>query len=131
MTRRFLLLPLALTACRPAGERTAPALPETVAGAWRKTASRDVPAAEAPEPLAKNTVRRAMAATYEGPGKADVTLYELNSSASALDAVQRWRAQPNTVFFYKENLFVVVKWQGADRKAIGDFVRALEKQLAG
>ncbi len=129
MTRRFLLLPLALTACRPAAERAAPALPESV-GAWRKTAGRGVPPAEAPEPLAKSTVRRAAAATYEGPGKAEVTLYELNSSASALDAVQRWRAQPNTVFFYKDNLFVVVKWEGADRKAIGDFVRALEKELA-
>lgn len=127
MTRRFLLLPLAFTACRRAGERAAPALPESV-GAWRKTASRDVAPAEAPEPLAKNTVRRAMAATYEGPGTAEVTLYELNSPASALDAVQRWRARPNTVFFYKENLFVVVKWQGADRKAAGEFVRALEKQ---
>ena len=129
MTRRFLLLPLALTACRRAAERAAPALPAAV-GAWRQTASRDVPPAEATEPLAKNTVRRAVAATYEGPGNAQVTLYELTSPASALDAVQRWRAQPNTVFFYKDNLFVVVRWQGADRKAIGDFVRALEKQLA-
>jgi hypothetical protein len=131
MTRRYLLLPLALTACRRPGERTAPALPETVAGGWRKTAGRGVPPAEAPEPLAPGAVRRASAATYEGPGRAEVTLYELNSSASALDAVQRWRPQPNTVFFYKDNLFVVVKWQGADRKTVGDFVRALEKQLAG
>lgn len=131
MKRRTLLLPLALTACRRADEPAGPALPETVAGGWRRTASRDVPPAEAPEPLAPKTVRRATSAGYEGPGKAEVTLWELNSSASALDAVQRWRPRPNTVFFYKDNLVVVVKWEGADRQAIGDFVRALEKLLAG
>ena len=129
MTRRLFLLPLLFAACR-APERAAPALPDAVAGAWRKTATRGLAPAAAPEPLARNTVRRAVQASYEGPGKADVTLYELSSSAAALDAVQRWRPMPDTVFFYKDNLFVVVKWQGADRKAVGEFVRALEKQLA-
>src|SRR5512133_2949812 len=112
MTRRLFLLPLPFAcACRRAPERAAPALPDAVAGSWRKTATRDLDPAAAPEPLARNTVRRAVQASYEGPGKADVTLNELSSSAAALDAVQRWRPMPDTVFFYKDNLFVVVKWQ--------------------
>jgi hypothetical protein len=44
--------------------------------------------------------------------------------------VQRWKPAPDTVFFYKDRFFVLVQWQTADRKALREFVGALEKRLA-
>ena len=120
LARRTLLVTLAaLAACR-ARRDAAELLPETVAGKWRRAARGDVPVAEAPEPPAKNTVRRAVRAAYEGPGKIEVTLYELTSSASALDAVQRFRHAPETVFFHRDEFFTVVRWEGADRDTVGE-----------
>ena len=47
-----------------------------------------------------------------------------------MDLAQRWRPSADTVFFYRGRYFVVVKWQQADRKALQEFVRELEKRLA-
>jgi hypothetical protein len=47
-----------------------------------------------------------------------------------LDLAQRWRPSADTVFFQQGRYFVVVKWQQADRKALQEFVRELEKRLA-
>lgn len=132
ISRRWLLAAGAgaMAGCgsRPQGP---PPLPETVAGGWTRTAMRELPASAGAEPPARATVRRLMEADYAGPANARVNLYELSSSGAALDAVQRFRSAPDTVFFYKDNYFAVVKWQGApDRKALGEFVRALEKSVA-
>ena len=56
-------------------------------------------------------------------------MYELSSPGVGLDLVQRWRPSADTVFFYRGRYFVVVKWQQADRKALQEFVRELEKRL--
>jgi len=120
----------ALAGC---GERpgTGARLPETVAGGWRRQDLRDVPAGDGGEVPAPTSVRRLTRARYGGPGDVEVSLYELASSAAALDAVQRFRPAPDTVFFYRDRYFIVVRWQGApDRRALGAFVRALEKSVA-
>jgi hypothetical protein len=76
-------------------------------------------------------VRRLSEAAYAGPVNTTVSLFELSSSGAALDARQRFPPAPDTVFFNQDDFFVVVKWQGApDRKALGEFVRALEKAVA-
>ena len=61
--------------------------------------------------------------------KLEARAYELTSSAVGLDLVQRWRPSADTVFFNPGRYFVVVKWQQADRKALQDFVREMEKRL--
>ncbi len=122
MQRRMVLIAAAvLGAC---GGRNRAALPETVDG-WRRAAEART---QAPA-LLQSSLRRASAAEYQGAGKATVTIFELSSSAAALDAVQRWRPEPGTVFFYKDNYFVTVRSNTADRRALGAFVRALEKRL--
>lgn len=125
----LLLCAAALAACR-ARRDAAVLLPETVAKNWRRTALRDVPASEAPEPPARSTVRRVVRAEYAGPGRIEVTLYELSSSAAALDAVQRFRHAPETVFFHRDEYFTLVQWEGTEREAVAQFVRALEKHMA-
>jgi hypothetical protein len=128
--RAFLTAGAVLAGCGAPSNRPLP-LPETIAGGWTRTDLREMPPASGVEPPARATVRRLAQADYTGPAKATVTLYELSSSGAALDAVQRFPPAADTVFFYKDAYFAVVKWQGApDRRAFGEFVRALEKSLA-
>jgi len=58
-----------------------------------------------------------------------VRVYQLTSPAAALDVVQRWRPAADTVFFYSDRFFVLIQWQTADRKALQEFVGALEKKF--
>ena len=127
--RRWLAFPMALTGC---GKR-APAIdmfPETVAG-WKRTWLRDVPVSEAPDPAPRTSVTRLQAAGYEGFGKLEARAYELSSSQVGVDIAQRWRPSADTVFFWAGRYFVVVKWQEADRRALQQFTRDLEKRVKG
>jgi len=128
--RKLLAGAAALAGCR-ARRDAAALLPETVGEEWRRTALRNVEPAEALEPPARSAVRRVVQADYKGPGEVEVTLYELTSSAAALDAVQRFPAAPGRVFFYKDEYFVLVGWRNAERQAVGEFVRALQRHVGG
>jgi hypothetical protein len=123
MTRRFWMLAvLASIACSQPPRSSESLLPARVAEVWARTSLHDIP----PSPA---RARRAFEATYEGAGKLKADVYELHTSAEGLDMVQRWKPAPDTVFFYKDNYFAVVKWSQADRQALTAFVRALEKGL--
>jgi hypothetical protein len=131
MRRKWMWLPLAFVpgACR---EKAPPPelLPETVANAWRRTSLREAPVSEAPDPVPRSSVNRLQTAEYEGPGKLDVRVYELTSSAVGLDMVQRWRPSSDTLFINPGRYLVVVKWQQADRQALSEFMREMDKRLA-
>jgi hypothetical protein len=125
--RHWLWLATGSAGCR----RSAPApdlFPATV-GAWRRTALRELSPGDAPDPVPRTVVNRLQAASYEGPGKLEVRVYDLESPGIALDLVQRWRPSADTVFFYRDKYFVVLKWQDADRNAVKAFVTELEKRL--
>jgi hypothetical protein len=124
--RRCLPLLLLLAACRPAAPLNV--LPETM-GPWKRTSLRETPASDSPDPVPRTSVERFETATYEGPGKLQARVYELSSSGVALDLAQRWRPSSDTVFFYRGRYFVVVKWEQAERRALEDFIRELEKVL--
>jgi len=100
-----------------------------VVGAWHRTSVSELPPSSATAPVPPAAIERVRAASYEGPGKLDARLYQLTSSAVALDVVQRWRPAPDTVFFYKDRFFVLIQWQTADRKALQEFVATLEKKF--
>ena len=121
---RFLLACLACTlvpgACRRA-PAPKPDIFAEVVGAWHRTS-----AGELTPPAG---IERIRAASYEGPGKIDVRVYQLTSPAMALDMAQQWKPAPGTVFFYSGRFFVLVGWQTADRKALREFVGALEKKF--
>lgn len=131
MTRRnWFCFAAALAACGERDRMPEGLFPEKAASVWRRTALRDVPASEAPDPVPRNAVERIEAASYEGPGKIEARVYELTSPEVGLNLAQRWRPSSDTVFFNSRRFFVVVKWQEADRKALQEFVRDLEKRLA-
>jgi hypothetical protein len=128
--RNWIWLALALGACGSNAPLPADLLPETVAGVWHRAATRDLPVSDAPDPVPRTSVERLQVTAYEGPGKLEARVYELSSPGVGLDLAQRWRPSADTVFFYRGRYFVVVKWQQADRKALEEFVRELERRLA-
>jgi hypothetical protein len=130
MTRRgWVASALLLAGCGKSGAPRGNLLPETVGAQWRRSSLGEMPLAGLPQPLTASTVKRAQAAKYEGPGKLEATLYEMSSSAAALDAVQRWRPEANTIFFYRDEFFVVVRYEPGDRQALNAFVRDLSAHL--
>ena len=98
-------------------------------GAWHRRSAGELPPALEPDSIPRAAVERIRAASYEGPGRLDARLYQLTSPAVALDVVQRWKPAPGTVFFYSGRFFVLIRWQTADRRALREFVGALEKKL--
>src|SRR4051794_22522258 len=128
MKRRASLAVLAaLGAC--GGRRERPAVfPETLAG-WTRTSLRDVSISEAPDPVPRNNVVSVQAAQYEGVGKLEARAYELTGSAAGIDIAQRWRPSADTVFFWAQRWFVVIRWQEAERRALQEFTSALEKRI--
>lgn len=131
MTRRALLLLVpACAACTSRKKREAESLaPATIGQVWNRKEIGELPPSHAVAPMTPGTTARVIHAVYEGPGRIHISVYDLKSSAAALDAAQRWKAAANEVFFYKQNYFVVVKWDRAERAALSAFVRGLEKQL--
>ncbi|MBV9507406.1 MAG: hypothetical protein JO323_20630 [Acidobacteriia bacterium] len=128
MRRNWLWLTLLLAACH----HDAPlpdVFPPSVAAVWHRAALAAPAISEAPDPVPRTAINRFERAAYEGPGKLDARLYELDSPVVALELVQRWRPSADTVFFYRGRYFVVIKWQDADRKALEGFIAELEKRL--
>ena len=126
--RTFLWFAPLLAACRRASPLP-DLFPSAIAGAWRRTGLTNPSPSEAPDPVPRSAINRLQIATYEGPGKLEARAYELDSPAVALDFSQRWRPSADTVFFYRDRYFVVVKWQEANRKALEAFVRELQSRL--
>ena len=98
-------------------------------GAWHRVALSDVAAAQAPDAVPAGSIELIRAASYEGPGKLDVRVYQLTNAAVALDVMQRWTQAGGTVAFNSDRFFVVVKWSAAERKALQEFVREVEKKF--
>ena len=117
-----------LASCHRAEAPMPDLFPET-AGAWHRTAVREMKPAEAPDPVPQAGIERIRAASYEGPGKLEARVYQMSTPAVALDVVQRWQAAPDTVLIYAGRFFVVVSWKEAERGALREFVSALEKKL--
>jgi hypothetical protein len=122
-----MLLAIALGACGRA-EPVPDLFPEVV-GQWRRTALRDLPAGESPDPVPRTSIDHIQTATYQGPGKLEARVYRLSSPAVGLDLAQRWHPTADTVFFNQGRYFVVVRWQEAERQALQAFVRELEGRL--
>jgi hypothetical protein len=89
-------------------------LPDTAPGGWRLK--------ETKHDGAKTF------AVYEGQGTVRVEVEDMGAQAVAFERAQRTRAQPDTVFFDKDGYFVTVRWESADRQALRQLVRELQKK---
>ena len=95
---------------------------------WRLKQSSGLAPGQIPEQIRRLGMRRAGSAEYQGAGTLKVEIYELTSDAGAFEVEQTWRPIADTVVFHKDGYFTVVHWEGADKTAVADFVRELEKR---
>ncbi len=117
---------LLICSCTSAPKAAEPLFPSE-AGAWKLKQSGDLPPDQVPEGIRRLGFRRAGSATYEGAGNLAVEVYELTSSAAALEAEQTWKPVANTVGVHHENYFSVIHWENADKAAVSGFVREMVK----
>jgi hypothetical protein len=131
MTRRWwMLAALALGTCGEKAELPRDLFPQSVGGVWNLAEAHDLGASEAPDPVPRNSVERIRAATYKaGDAEIQARVYLLSSADVGAALGTRWRPSADTVFLNHGLYFVVVKWQGADRKAVQEFVAELQKRL--
>jgi len=113
MPRLLLLLVLILLEACSSGSKPF-ALPETAPGGWRLKETKH----EGAKTLA----------VYEGSGTVRVEVEDMGAQAVAFERVQRTRSAPETVFFDKDKYFVTVRWEQADRDALRQLVRELQKK---
>ena len=115
---------LLLFSCGDAPKPATPLFPPAV-GAWKLKQSSDLAPNQTPEQMQRLGVRRAGSARYEGAGTLQVEVYELTSSAAALEAEQTWKPAANTVAVHHDGYFTVIHWENADRPAVSAFVREM------
>ena len=81
----------------------------------------------------RHRVERAEAEPYSarntGQGSAGVWACGFASEGTAFEAMQKGRAEANTVKFQEGKFFVVVQWQGVSRDDITALVRAIQRDL--
>src|SRR4051794_35288041 len=117
---------LLMLSCSSAPKAAAPLFPAE-AGAWKLKQSGDLPPGQVPEGIRRLGLRRAGSATYEGAGTLAVEVYELTSSAAALEAEQTWKPAANTVGVHHDSYFTIIHWENADKAAVSGFVREMVK----
>jgi hypothetical protein len=103
-------------------------LPQSVSPGWtlkgfdRSAAPSGLPAGVAPE---------CWHADYVSKGAAQVWVCGYAEASSAFDAVQRARAEADTVKFQEGRYLAIVKWSGASRDEIRLLIREVQKALKG
>jgi hypothetical protein len=121
-----LLFALLLAGGCSSGQPGKPEIPASISPGW-KLASFDragvpqgIPASESPQ---------CWKGMYEGEGAAEVWVCGYKAKASAFDAVQRARAEAQTVKFQEGPWLVLVKWNNVPKASLTALVRALQKAL--
>lgn len=116
---------LVLGACGEQGPGM-PKLPETVTPGWtRKTMVKST----APAGLQDAGKAECWKAEYASKGRAEIWACGYPSEGTAFEAVQKGRAEANTVKFQEGKYFVTVQWQGVSRDEITALVRAVQRDL--
>jgi hypothetical protein len=129
VTRRAWLVGAVLLAgCGPRVEPPEELLPPNI-GSWKRQEIQQSEYATGADPLAVSGVRRVLTTTYSGPGTVHVRLYDMQSQAGGLDAIQHWRPAPDTVTFHHNQYFAAVRWEETDRERLTEFIRALESHV--
>lgn len=103
-----------------------PELPASVAPDWTQTGMTH---SEPPAQLDKTGAPDCWKATYSGPGTATVWTCVYQAEGNAFEAVQRTRAEANSVKFQEGQIFVLVQWDKAGRDEIATLIRGVQKAL--
>jgi hypothetical protein len=126
-TFSLLSVSILLAACS-GGQPAKPDLPASVSPGW--TLSSYVPAAR-PDEIPADGSPQCWKAEYGGQGSAQVWVCGYKASTGAFDAVQRARAEAQTVKFQQGAYLVLVKWNATPKANLTALVRAVQKAMAG
>lgn len=129
-TAEFTLLSavwLTSLACGSIGGPGKPDLPVSVSPGWSRI---DYNQAPPPAGLPEGPAPECWKANYRGAdGTAEVWACGFRAEGSAFNAVQRARAEANTVKFQEGRYLVIVRWSGGSRVDVTALVRAIQKAL--
>ena len=121
-----LLFTLLLIGACASSSPTKPDIPDSISPGWKLSSLNKsalpsgVPADGSPE---------CWKADYAGQGSAEVWICWYKASTNAFDAVQRARAEAQTVKFQEEHYFVLVKWNNAPKASLTALIRAIQKAV--
>ncbi len=127
--RTFCVLVLLLLAgCKRGSEELKDVLPVEVQRIWTLKQTTNLSPGEVPELVRSLGLRRALEARYEGNGRIDVKVFEMNVDASAFELMQKWRQQDGLAV-YKGPYFLVAAPDGPDRETTSTFLQVLRDTL--
>lgn len=104
-----------------------PDLPASISPGWTRTQFEHLTAP--PVQVAKDGNPDCWKATYSGPGVATAAVCAYKVETSAFEAVQRTRAEANTVRFQSGRQFILIQWTTATRDEIATLIRGVQKAL--
>lgn len=116
-----------LASCTSANSPSAADLPKEVHGGWKLHSKTEMPAAEVPGLIKSLGLARSWNVVYEGPTTIRIEAYQLNSSASAFQALQLWRRGPDRAALHKQTYFLLIGQDQPNRNSLSEFVTALDK----
>jgi hypothetical protein len=121
----LLFVSLLFVACA-SGPPSKPDIPDSISPGWKlsslnkSTLPSGVPADGAPD---------CWKAHYSGSGDAQAWICWYKVTGNAFDAVQRARAEAQTVKFQEEHYLVLLKWNNVTKTNLETLVRAIQKAL--
>ncbi len=104
-------------------------LPLSTEGGWKQKSLGPLDPSKRPEWMERLGVKAAQQAHYAGPIDVEVFLFQMSSSAAALECTQLWKKVPSESVMMKESYFVVFRSDHPNREMLMDFTRAFDKTL--
>jgi hypothetical protein len=104
-------------------------LPLLTEGGWKQKSSGPLDPSKRPEWMERLGLKDARQAQYSGPIDLEVFLFQMSSSAAALECTQLWKKSPSDSVMMKDNYFFVFRTEHPNREMLMDFTRAFEKTL--
>jgi hypothetical protein len=118
---------LTLFACGSVSGPSKPDLPTSVSPGWSRVSYDQ---AAPPAGLPEGPTPECWRANYRGAeGTAEVSVCGFRAEGSAFNAMQRARAEANTVKFQEARYLAIVQWNGGSRADVTALVRAIQKAL--
>ena len=103
-----------------------PEIPASVSPGWMLSS---FDRAAAPEAIPAGGSPECWNGEYAGQGVAEVWVCGYKGSAGAFDAVQRARAEAQTVKFQEGSWLVLVKWNNVPKTSLTALIRAIQSAL--
>lgn len=103
-------------------------LPAEIEGGWKLSVL--PPSRETYDLVSRLAPKKSVMGGYEGPsGKVTVAAFQLANGPAAFEQVQKWRAQPGKLAFYRGAWFVVLESEGMDAAQLSKIASSIEKTM--